>query len=115
MEQSVSPDWTGSFAEEAAEIAIGAARAARHLGHEPRVALLSHATFGDPLHAANAPMRDAVAILDQRKVYFEYDGEMSRMWRWSRRYVARHARSTIWLTEASIGMKILAVPLRSYS
>ena len=64
-------------AEEAAEIAIGAARAARHLGHEPRVALLSHATFGDPLHAANAPMRDAVAILDRRKVDFEYDGEMS--------------------------------------
>jgi malate dehydrogenase (oxaloacetate-decarboxylating)(NADP+) len=64
-------------AEQAAEIAIGAARAARHLGHEPRVALLSHATFGDPLHAANAPMRDAVAILDQRKVDFEYDGEMS--------------------------------------
>ncbi len=27
---------------------IGAAAAARHLGHEPRVALLSHSTFGDP-------------------------------------------------------------------
>jgi malate dehydrogenase (oxaloacetate-decarboxylating)(NADP+) len=64
-------------AEELAEIAIGAARAARHLGHEPRVALLSHATFGDPMQPANAPMRDAVAILDQRKVDFEYDGEMS--------------------------------------
>ena len=36
-------------AEQLAEIAIGAARAARHLGHEPRVALLSHATFGDPM------------------------------------------------------------------
>jgi malate dehydrogenase (oxaloacetate-decarboxylating)(NADP+) len=64
-------------AEELADIAIGAAQAARHLGHEPRVALLSHATFGDPIHPANAPMRDAVAILDQRKVDFEYDGEMS--------------------------------------
>jgi malate dehydrogenase (oxaloacetate-decarboxylating)(NADP+) len=64
-------------AEQLAEIAIGAARAARHLGHEPRVALLSQATFGDPMQAANAPMRDAVAILDQRKVDFEYDGEMS--------------------------------------
>ncbi|HXA21460.1 MAG TPA: phosphate acyltransferase [Acetobacteraceae bacterium] len=41
------------------------------------VALLSHATFGESLHAANAPMRDAVAILDRRKVDFEYDGEMS--------------------------------------
>ena len=64
-------------AEELAEIAIGAAQAARHLGHEPRVALLSHATFGDPMQPANAPMREAVAILDQRKVDFEYDGEMS--------------------------------------
>jgi len=27
--------------------------------------------------AANAPMREAVALLDQRKVDFEYDGEMS--------------------------------------
>ena len=64
-------------AEELAEIAIGAAQAARHLGHEPRVALLSHATFGDPMQPANAPMREAVAILDRRKVDFEYDGEMS--------------------------------------
>jgi malate dehydrogenase (oxaloacetate-decarboxylating)(NADP+) len=64
-------------AEQLAEIAIGAAQAARHLGHEPRVALLSHATFGDPLLPANAPMRDAIALLDQRKVDFEYDGEMS--------------------------------------
>ena len=64
-------------AEELVEIAIGAARAARHFGHEPRVALLSHATFGDPMLPANGPMRDAVALLDQRKVDFEYDGEMS--------------------------------------
>ncbi|HET6605664.1 MAG TPA: NADP-dependent malic enzyme [Rhodopila sp.] len=64
-------------AEEIASIAIGAAAAARHLGHEPRVALLSHTTFGDPLHERAQPMRDAVAILDARKVDFEYDGEMS--------------------------------------
>ena len=60
-----------------ADIVIGAAAAARHLGHEPRVALLSHSTFGDPPHDRAIPMRDAVAILDQRKVDFEYDGEMS--------------------------------------
>jgi malate dehydrogenase (oxaloacetate-decarboxylating)(NADP+) len=77
METTVSPEWTGSFAVEAAEIAIGTAQATRHHDHKPCVALLSHATFGDPLHAAIAPMRDAVAILDQRKVDFEYDGEMS--------------------------------------
>jgi malate dehydrogenase (oxaloacetate-decarboxylating)(NADP+) len=64
-------------AEQVAQIAIGAAAAARHLGHEPRVALLSHSTFGDPMHDRAQPMRDAVAILDQRNVDFEYDGEMS--------------------------------------
>ncbi len=64
-------------AEQLADIAIGAARAARNLGHEPRVALLSHATFGDPMPPPNAPLRDAVALLDRRKVDFEYDGEMS--------------------------------------
>ncbi len=60
-----------------ADIAIGAATAARHLGHEPRVALLSYSTFGDPPHERAVPMHAAVAILDQRKVDFEYDGEMS--------------------------------------
>jgi len=64
-------------ANEVADIVIGAAAAARHLGHEPRVALLSHSTFGDPPHDRAQPMRDAVAILDERKVDFEYDGEMS--------------------------------------
>jgi malate dehydrogenase (oxaloacetate-decarboxylating)(NADP+) len=64
-------------AEQLADIAIGAAAAARHLGHEPRVALLSHSTFGDPAHDRAVPMRDAVAVLDSRKVDFEYDGEMS--------------------------------------
>jgi len=64
-------------AEELADIAIGAARAARGFGHEPRVALLSHSTFGDPPHDRAIPMRDAVAILDKRGVDFEYDGEMS--------------------------------------
>ncbi|HVZ09353.1 NADP-dependent malic enzyme [Rhodopila sp.] len=64
-------------AQEVADIAIGAARAARHLGHEPRVALLSHSTFGDPPHERAIPMRDAIAILDQKQVDFEYDGEMS--------------------------------------
>jgi malate dehydrogenase (oxaloacetate-decarboxylating)(NADP+) len=64
-------------ATQLADIVVGAAAAARHLGHEPRVALLSHSTFGDPAHDRVIPMRDAVAILDQRKVDFEYDGELS--------------------------------------
>jgi malate dehydrogenase (oxaloacetate-decarboxylating)(NADP+) len=64
-------------AQELADIAVGAAAAARHLGHEPRVALLSHSTFGDPAHDRAIPMREAVTLLDARKVDFEYDGEMS--------------------------------------
>jgi malate dehydrogenase (oxaloacetate-decarboxylating)(NADP+) len=59
------------------EIVIGAAKTARELGHEPRVALLSHSTFGDPPNDRTTPMRDAVALLDARKVDFEYDGEVS--------------------------------------
>ncbi len=64
-------------AEQMADIAIGAAAAARRLGHEPRVALLSHSTFGNYLHHTGQVMREAVAILDGRGIDFEYDGEMS--------------------------------------
>lgn len=64
-------------AEQVAQIAIGAAAAARQLGHEPRVALLSYSTFGDPQNDRAIPMHEAVTILDQRGVDFEYDGEMS--------------------------------------
>ena len=60
-----------------ADICCGAAAAARRLGHEPRVALLSHSTFGNPMHTTSNTMREAVAILDARGVDFEYDGEMS--------------------------------------
>ena len=60
-----------------AEIAVGAAAHARRLGAEPRVALLSHSTFGQPMHATVHGIREAVAILDRRGVDFEYDGDMS--------------------------------------
>jgi malate dehydrogenase (oxaloacetate-decarboxylating)(NADP+) len=64
-------------AEQFVEIAIGAARAARRLGHEPRVAFVSHSTFGNQLHADAEAMPDAVKLMDKRGVDFEYDGEMS--------------------------------------
>ena len=63
--------------QELAEIVIGAAAAARILGQDPRVALLSHSTFGNPMHPTGNAMREAVALLDKRGVDFEYDGEMS--------------------------------------
>ncbi len=62
---------------ELADIAEGAAAHARRLGHEPRVALLSHSTFGQPMHATVPGIREAVAILEHRNVDFEFDGEMS--------------------------------------
>ena len=63
--------------QELADICTGAAAAARRLGHEPRVALLSYSTFGNQHSALGDTMREAVKILDQAGVDFEYDGEMS--------------------------------------
>jgi malate dehydrogenase (oxaloacetate-decarboxylating)(NADP+) len=60
-----------------ADIAIQAAAKAHQLGLEPRVALLSYSNFGNPMGEASQRVRDAVALLDQRGVGFEYDGEMS--------------------------------------
>tara|TARA_B100000686_G_C16682541_1_gene912778 strand:+ start:125 stop:544 length:420 start_codon:yes stop_codon:yes gene_type:complete len=47
------------------------------MGHDPRVAFLSYANFGNPPGALATQVREAVAILDQEKIDFEYDGEMS--------------------------------------
>ncbi|TWA84407.1 allosteric NADP-dependent malic enzyme [Azospirillum brasilense] len=60
-----------------ADIAVGAAAKARQMGHEPRVALLSFSNFGQHPHPHADPLREAIAILDSRRVDFEYDGEMS--------------------------------------
>src|SRR3954463_6535108 len=60
-----------------AEIAIEAAGVARKLGYEPRVALLSFSTFGHPPGERAAKVQEAVRILDQQRVDFEYDGEMA--------------------------------------
>ena len=64
-------------AEELADIAEEAARMARKLGYEPRVAMLAYSTFGQPRGERSNSVRDAVAILDKRRVDFEYDGEMA--------------------------------------
>ena len=64
--------------EELADIAVQAASQARALGHEPRVAMLSNSTFGNPAGDPSAEgVRAAVEHLDQRSIDFEYDGEMS--------------------------------------
>ncbi|CAN1485103.1 SfcA Malic enzyme [Rhabdaerophilaceae bacterium] len=63
-------------AEELADIAIEAAGAARRLGYTPRVALLAFSTFGNPEAERSERVREAVSILNTRRVDFEYDGEM---------------------------------------
>jgi malate dehydrogenase (oxaloacetate-decarboxylating)(NADP+) len=62
---------------ELAAIAEHTAEVARRMGHEPRVAFLSFATFGNPAGSWLDNVREAIAILDARKVDFEYEGEMA--------------------------------------
>jgi len=64
-------------AEELAVIAKETAAVARRLGHEPRVAFLSYSTFGNPTGKWLDPIRGAIAILDEEKPSFEYEGEMA--------------------------------------
>ncbi len=63
-------------AEQLAEIAISSARVARLFGFDPKVAFLSHSTFGTPKTRATKNPRDAVEILKGKKVDFKFDGEM---------------------------------------
>ncbi|MBY0407679.1 MAG: NADP-dependent malic enzyme, partial [Rickettsiales bacterium] len=65
--------------EQLAKITVKTAEVARKMGHEPRVALLSYSTFGNPMREKSERIREAVAVLDGMKVDFEYDGEMSAM------------------------------------
>ena len=64
-------------AEELAHIAEKTAGVARRMGHTPRVAFLSYSTFGNPAGNWLETVRGAVALLDQRKPGFEYEGEMA--------------------------------------
>ena len=59
-----------------AEIAISAARVVRLFGFNPKVAFLSHSTFGQPITSRTKHIRDAVDILKQKKVDFKFDGDM---------------------------------------
>ena len=64
-------------AEDLAAIAEEAAHVARRLGYEPRVALLSYSTYGQPPGERSERIQEAVRILDKKRVDFEYDGEMA--------------------------------------
>ncbi len=63
--------------EELADIACQTAEIAKKLGHNPRVAMLSFANFGNPAIKGAERVHEAIEVLNSRKVDFEYDGEMT--------------------------------------
>ena len=60
-----------------ANIAESTAHFAREFGFEPRVAFLSYSTFGNPVGERMLKVREAVEILDERDVDFEYEGDLA--------------------------------------
>ena len=62
--------------KELAEIAKSSARVVRLFGFDPKIAFLSHSTFGQPITSRTKHIRDAVDILKEKKVDFKFDGDM---------------------------------------
>ena len=51
-------------------------RVARLFGFDPKVAFLSHSTFGKPISKNTKHVREAIELLRKEKVDFDFDGEM---------------------------------------
>ena len=64
-------------AEDLADIAETTAHFAAQFGFDPRVAFLSYSTFGNPVGERMQKVRQAVGILDERDVDFEYEGDIA--------------------------------------
>mgnify|MGYP000660377862 FL=1 len=62
--------------EELAEIAVSAARVVKLFGFIPKVAFVSHSTFGQPLTSRTKHIKKAVEILKNKNVDFDFDGDM---------------------------------------
>ena len=63
-------------ANQLADMAKSAARVVRLFGFDPKIAFLSHSTFGEPATDRTKRLSDAVEILKRNKVDFKFDGEM---------------------------------------
>jgi malate dehydrogenase (oxaloacetate-decarboxylating)(NADP+) len=63
--------------EALADMAVESAAAARRFGVTPRVAFLSYSTFGNPAGDRAEKVIEAVRLMDQRDVDFEYEGELN--------------------------------------
>ena len=62
--------------EKLTKIATSSVRVARLFGFDPKVAFLSHSTFGKPTSRNTKHVRDAIELLKTKKVDFDFDGEM---------------------------------------
>ena len=62
--------------EQIGDIAVMAAGEIRRFGLTPKVALLSHSSFGTSRHACAQKMRDALALIQRKAPDLEIDGEM---------------------------------------
>ncbi len=62
--------------EQLSEIAISSARVVRLFGFDPKVAFVSHSTFGQPRTSRTKHIREAVEILKKKQANFEFDGDM---------------------------------------
>ena len=62
--------------EQMADMAVSAARVVRLFGFDPKVAFVSHSTFGQPSTSRTKHIKNAVEILKNRNVNFEFDGDM---------------------------------------
>ena len=58
------------------EISKSCVRVSKLFGFDPKVAFLSHSTFGKPISRNTKHVRDAIEILKKEKVDFDFDGEM---------------------------------------
>ncbi len=63
--------------QQIAETVMGAARHVRRFGIEPKIALCARSQFGSTACDTGQRLRDALAILDQRELDFQYEGEMN--------------------------------------
>ncbi len=63
-------------AEQLSEITILAAEEMRRLGIQPKVALLSHSSFGSSQQPSAVKMRDTLALVQAQAPWLEIDGEM---------------------------------------
>ncbi|MFT3813982.1 MAG: NADP-dependent malic enzyme [Acidovorax sp.] len=63
-------------AEQLADIAWMAVKEVQHFGHHPRVAFLSHSSYGSSRHASARKMREARDLFVARHPEIECDGEL---------------------------------------